>query len=90
MVYQVDQRIFFTNNTNGKIYTCKVIEVNEDKEKIKVHFINWGKKYEEFLPINPDSIYNEEQLSDAEESFQDAEEGPIGLAMVLGKTLRIM
>ena len=85
MSFSIDQRIYVDDKEDGKRYPCKIVEVSEEDKKVKIHFINWNKKYEETLLMDSARIHLDEFDSDPDDSFASVDEGPIGLA--IGKLL---
>ena len=66
MSFSVDQMIFVTDNIDGKKHPCKIVKVNREKNEIMVHFINWKKSYDEWLPMDSSRIHEDEEcLSEA-------------------------
>ena len=49
MDYIVDQKIQVTDSVDGKKYACKIVDIKSDTNEIKIHFINWKDRYDEWL-----------------------------------------
>ena len=81
MSFNIDQKLIVTDKTDSKKYPAKVVEIDKDKELVKVHFIDWKKTYDEWLPFNSNRVHDESE-SENKDSFCDSqEEGSIGAAI---------
>ena len=78
----MDQKLLVTDRTDNNRYPAKVLNVNEEKNQIKIHFIDWNNKYDEWLPCNSDRIHSAEDNSEQDDSFCDSREvGSVGAAI---------
>ena len=41
---------------DGLFYACKVLKVNEEEQLIFIHYLNWNKKFDEWIMIDSDRL----------------------------------
>ena len=46
MEYEKDQQLILTDKTDGKKYTAKVLQVDDKKKELKVHYVGWSPSYD--------------------------------------------
>ena len=37
---------------DGKVYRAKVVEVDDGKHSVKVHYVGWNGRYDEVVPLS--------------------------------------
>ena len=58
------------------------MDIDNEKGNVKLHFIDWKKAYDEWLPFDSQRIHTSEDCPDGEESFYESQEvGSIGAAI---------
>ena len=100
MSYTLDQDVFVVDKTDKKYYPCKVVEVDDNKKEVKIHFVSWSSRNDEWLPFisprislqKPDKAVIED-LSETDEPFLDSQEqswraGDLDVGTAIGKLLR--
>ncbi len=53
---QINDKIDVKDNNNLKWYNAKVIEVNNELKRVKINYIGWGNKYNEYISVNSNRI----------------------------------
>ena len=76
MEFSIGQKIYVTDKTDNKKYPAKVVDIDDGKNSVKVHFIDWGKRYDEWLPSNSERISDEADF-ELEESFCDSQKDSV-------------
>ena len=41
---------------DGKVYRVKVVQVDDEKHSVKVHYIGWNARYNEVVPLSSSRI----------------------------------
>ena len=75
MSFKQDQRLLVTDKTDGKKYPVRVVEIDNKKERIRIHYVDWKKTYDEWISFDSDRIHEGDEESEEEESFCDSQEG---------------
>ena len=83
MEYFVDQEFYVTDKRDGKRYPAKVLNVDNDKREVKIHFVGWHKKFEEVLPFDSTRIHleNDEEEQDDDSFLSTQDVGSTGAAI---------
>ena len=53
---ELNEIVKVIDKTDKKVYTCKIVEVDDENQKIKVHFIDWSDRFDEWLHIKSSRI----------------------------------
>ena len=54
--YSTNDRIHVRDLKDSQIRECKIIEIKEDENELKIHFIKWSEKYDEWILADSDRI----------------------------------
>ena len=56
MSYILDQDVVVLDNKDGKKYPAKIVNVDSEKEEVKIHYVDWHTRFDEVLPFNSNRI----------------------------------
>ena len=56
IVWKVGERIEASDHISGCWYSAKIISVDEVEAKIMIHFENWSKKFDKWIPCESESL----------------------------------
>ena len=68
----------------------KAVDIDNNQQKIKIHYVKWSKNYDEWLEMSSDRIVSEDDDNVSEESFSEAcNSENIEMKEVIGKLLNV-
>ena len=73
---EVNKTLKVIDKTDKKEYPCKIVETDDVNRKIKVHFLNWSERHDEWLDMNSDRILMDSEPATHESSSSNVKEVP--------------
>ena len=72
--YVVNQQLKVVDASDNKARLCKVAAVDKEKQMIRVHYVNWNNRHDEWIDFCSERIVESDQISDneSEEHFHEA------------------
>ena len=89
--YSIDQIIYVIDKIDNQRRKCKIVEIDNDRQKILIHFVQWSKNHDEWLDYNSDRIVSLlDDDSSENESFSEANsDEDLQMREVIGKLLNL-
>ena len=87
-VYAIGQMIQVIDKADNKRKSCKVVDIDDNLQKIKIHYVKWSKTYDEWLELSSNRIVSEDDDDISEQSFYDFDTADnLPMKEVIGKLL---
>ena len=87
-VYAIGQMIHVIDKADNKRKSCKVVDIDDSLQKIKIHYVKWSKTYDEWLELSSNRIVSEDDDDISEQSFYDVDTTDnLPMKEVIGKLL---
>ena len=77
--WKLGDELFVTDKKDGIARKCKVKAIDEDNQRIQVHFVRFNKRFEEWIDFTSDRIVEEE-----EDKFFDSDDDEVRAALAPG------
>ena len=89
--FEVNQLLFVRDAVDNTLKECKIVEKDELAKKVIVHFLNWNKRYDEWLPFDSPRINPTDILDSDSKIISPVEESPreVQCKVVIGKLLNL-
>ena len=89
--FEVNQQLFVRDAVDNTLKECKIVEKDELAKKVMVHFLNWNKRYDEWLPFDSPRINPTDILDSDSRIISPVEESPreVQCKVVIGKLLNL-
>ena len=62
--FAVGQTIHVVDRIDTKKKICKVVDIDNDQQKIKIHYVKWNSSYDEWLEMSSSRIVSEDDVTD--------------------------